>query len=75
MEVPRMNKFYKAELVAELEEVAKLDRIAELAAKTLDNPDILDELELVDLVMLNKYYDEIIREKEDELARLTGSSM
>ena len=70
-----MNKFYNAELVAELEEVAKLDRIAELAAKTLDNPDILDELELVDLVMLNKYYDEIIREKEEELARLTGSSM
>ena len=70
-----MNKFYNAELVAELEEVAKLDRIAELAAKTLDHPDILDELELVDLVMLNKYYDEIIREKEDELARLTGSSM
>lgn len=70
-----MNKFYNAELAAGLEEVAELDRIAELAAKALDNPDILDELELEDLVMLNKYYDEKIREKEDELARLTDSSV
>lgn len=55
-----MNKFYNAELAAGLEEVAELDRIAELAAKALDNPDILDELELEDLVMLNKYYVELI---------------
>lgn len=70
-----MNKFYNAELASGLEEVAKLDRIAELAVKTLDNPDILDELELEDLVMLNKYYDEMIRKKEDELTRLTDSSV
>lgn len=75
LEVARMNKFYNAELVAGLEEVVKMDRIAELAAKSLDNPNILDELGLEDLVMIHKYYKEKIRKNENILARLRGSAV
>lgn len=70
-----MNKFYNAELVAGLEEVDKMDRIAELAAKSLDNPNILYELGLEDLVMIGKYYTEKIRKNENILARLRGSAV
>ena len=70
-----MNKYYNAELVAGLEEVDKIDRIAELAAKSLDNPNILDDLELEDLVMILKYYKEKIRKNENILARLRGSAV
>lgn len=75
LEVARMNKFYNAELVAGLEEVVKMDRIAELAAKSLDNPNILYELGLEDLVMIHKYYKEKIRKNENILARLRGSAV
>jgi len=70
-----MNKFYNAELVAGLEEVDKMDRIAELAAKSLDNPNILYELGLEDLVMIHKYYKEKIRKNENILARLRSSAV
>ena len=70
-----MNKFYNAELVAGLEEVDKMDRIAELAAKSLDNPNILYELGLEDLVMIDKYYKEKIRKNENILARLRSSAV
>ena len=70
-----MNKFYNAELVVGLEEVDKMDRIAELAAKSLDNPNILYELGLEDLVMIDKYYTEKIRKNENILARLRGSAV
>ena len=70
-----MNKYYNAELVAGLEEVDKMDRIAELAAKSLDNPNILDDLELEDLVMILKYYKEKNRKKENKPARLRGSAV
>lgn len=70
-----MNKFYNAELVAGLEEVVKMDRIAELAAESLDNPNILYELGLEDLVMIHKYYKEKIRKNENILARLRGSAV
>ena len=75
LEVAKMNIFYNAELVAGLEEVVKMDRIAELAAKSLDNPNILDELGLEDLVMILKYYKEKIRKNENILARLRGSAV
>lgn len=75
LEVARMNKFYNAELVAGLEEVVKMDRIAELAAESLDNPNILYELGLEDLVMIHKYYKEKIRKNENILARLRGSAV
>lgn len=68
-----MNKIYNAELVAGLEKVDKMDRIAELPAKSLYNPNILDELGLEDLVMILKYYKEKIRKNENKLARLRGS--
>ena len=70
-----MNKFCNAELVAGLEEVDKMDRIAELSAKSLDNPNILYELGLEDLVMIDKYYTEKIRKNENILARLRGSAV
>lgn len=70
-----MNKFYNAELVAGLEEVDKMDRIAELAAKSMDNPNILYELGLEDLVMIHKYYKEKIRKNENILARLRSSAV
>ena len=70
-----MNKFYNAELVAGLEEVDKMDRIAELAAKSMDNPNILYELGLEDLVMIHKYYTEKIRKNENILARLRSSAV
>lgn len=70
-----MNTFYNAELVAGLEEVDKMDGIAELAAKSLDNPNILYELGLEDLVMIHKYYKEKIRKNENILARLRGAAV
>ena len=70
-----MNKIYNAELVAGLEKVDKMDRIAELPAKSLYNPNILDELGLEDLVMILKYYKEKIRKNENKLARLMGSAV
>lgn len=70
-----MNKIYNAELVAGLGKVDKMDRIAEVPAKSLYNPNILDELGLEDLVMILKYYKEKIRKNENKLARLMGSAV
>lgn len=70
-----MNKIYNAELVAGREEVDKMDRIAESAEKSLDNPNILDELGLEDLEMILKYHKEKNRKKENKLARLRGSAV
>ena len=65
-----MNKFYIAEYAKALDEQTAFEQ---LIMQVDANPKILDSLTLEQLIRINKYYEECIRQKEDQLSRLKSS--
>ncbi|MBR3143453.1 MAG: hypothetical protein IKF09_09950 [Clostridiales bacterium] len=62
-----MNKFYISEYAKALDEQTAFEQ---LILQVNANPKILDTLSLEQLIKINRYYEECIRQKEDQLRRL-----
>lgn len=65
------NQFFDAELAGW---IAVRDRIEMLARKIDGHPELMLSLELEELEELNLYYDELIRQKEEELEYLKNAT-
>ena len=65
-----MNQFYTAEFAESLDEQTAFEQ---LIMQVDADPRILDTLSLEQLVKINKYYRECIRQKADEFVKIMRS--
>lgn len=62
-----MNRFYNADVVEQIEEY---EALMQLVNRVDVDPAVIDTLPLPELEKLNKYYDELIEQKEKLLKSL-----
>lgn len=63
-----MNSFFKEDYATALKEQEELDQ---LMLRIKADPTVLDTLSLEELLKVNSYFDQLIQDYEEEIARLT----